>query len=182
MLLQARKVSIVYLHTQVTLLVFMCLGWEINWKKCSPIPLQTITHLGFILNSVAMTISCPIDKVTRLQTLASSVLKSGHVTVNNLERLLGQMESVRPVTPHAALHYRAVQKLLNKAHSGGRNPKQIVPLSFKAIWELKWWVPLSGFASNCTSPIQEKSPTLNIWSDASLYQGGSHSRTGEYFQ
>ena len=37
------------------------------------------------------------------------------VSVHNAEKILGTMESVRPVTPLCALHYRTLQKQLLKA-------------------------------------------------------------------
>ena len=36
------------------------------------------------------------------------------VLVHNAEKILGTMESVRPVTPLCTLHYRALQKQLLK--------------------------------------------------------------------
>ena len=39
----------------------------------------------------------------------------GIVSVHNAEWILGTMESVQPVTPVCALHYRALQKQLLKA-------------------------------------------------------------------
>ena len=40
---------------------------------------------------------------------------AGVVSVHDAEQILGTMESVRPVTPLCALHYRALQKQLLKA-------------------------------------------------------------------
>ena len=40
---------------------------------------------------------------------------AGIVLVHDAERILGTMDSVQPVTPLGALHYRALQKQLLKA-------------------------------------------------------------------
>ena len=72
------------------------------------------------------------------------------------------MESVRPATPMAALHYRALQRLLLQSKRNGRNPRKVVDLSHKVILELHWWVLKSGFAGNSSSPIRELIPTVNI--------------------
>ena len=68
---------------------------------------QQATHLGFVLDSVSMTVSCPPDKIARLQSMCRNVMKAGIVTVHDAERILVTMESVHPVTPLCALHYTA---------------------------------------------------------------------------
>ena len=79
--------------------LLMVLGWSLQWKKSDLIPKQQTVHLGFVLDSVSMTVSCPQDKILRLQSMCKNVMKSGVVTVHDAERILGTMESVRPVTP-----------------------------------------------------------------------------------
>ena len=109
-LIQGSSPSQVYLHAQVAALLFMVLGWSLNWKKIDFIPKQRTTHLGFVMDSVSMTVSCPSDKIARLQSSCRNVMKAGIVTVHDVERILGTMESVCLVTPLCALHYRAFQK------------------------------------------------------------------------
>ena len=48
--------------------------------------------------------------------------------------------------------------------------------------DLKWWASKTGFQANCSAPLREQSPTLHIWSDASLLGAGAHSSRGEKFQ
>ena len=40
----------------------------------------------------------------------------------------------------------------------------------------------SGFPGNCSSPIREGQPSLEIWADANLSMGGPRSSRGECFQ
>ena len=93
----------------------MVLGWSLNWKKSDFIPTQRTTHLGFVVDSVTMTVSCPADKIARLQSSCRNLMVAKVVLVHDAEKILGTMESVRPVTPLCALHYRALQKQLLKA-------------------------------------------------------------------
>ena len=51
-----------------------------------------------------MTVSCPPDKIARLQSICRNVMKAGIVTMHDAERILGTIESVRPVTPLCPLH------------------------------------------------------------------------------
>ena len=137
------------------MLTFMALGWSFNFKKCTLISSQSITHLGFDINTQSMTISCPADKISRLQEKCRDALVTGHLTVHELEKLLGTMESVRPATPLASLHYRAIQRQLLQAKLGKREPSKLVILNSKSLFELKWWVAKSGFEGNSAASISE---------------------------
>merc|ERR1712215_375990 len=92
---------------------------------------QETLHLGFIWNSVSMTISCPPDKIARLQASCRNLARDGVVSVHDAERILGTMEPVRPVTPLCAMHYRSFQKQLLKAKAYVRRPRQLIHLSSK---------------------------------------------------
>ena len=145
-----------------------------------------MTHLGFDLDTKSMTVSCPQDKITRLQTLCSKAMESSKITVHDCERMLGQMESVRPVTPHAALRYRALQKQLLRVKSAWpkdvRRSGQVINLSPKSLQSLAWWVSPSGFQGNSSSPIWELPPTVEVWTDANLEMGGAHNTRGQFIQ
>ena len=181
-LIQGSSPSLVYIHAQVAALLFMVLGWSLNWKKSDFIPKQWTTHLGFVVDSVSMTVSCPADKIARLQSSCRNLMVAGVVSVHDAEWILGTMESVRPVTPLCALHYRAFKKQLLKAKAFVRRPHQIIHLSPKTISSLAWWVLPSGFAANATAPIRELSPAVEVWTDASLERGGGYSSRGGFYQ
>ena len=182
MLIQAKSAEEAYFHAQLTILVLLCLGWEINWSKSNLIPTTKIKHLGFVIDTEAMTAICPADKIERLRNFALSTLRDGHITVHNAEKILGLIESVRPTTKLAALHYRGLQKQLLQAKIKIRVPNQIIQLSQRSKSDLKWWASDTGFKSNSVAPLMEPTPTLEIWSDASHLGAGAHSSRGENFQ
>ena len=182
MIIQASSAEKVYLHAQITVLVLMCLGWEINWEKSKFVPTQTLTHLGFIIDTQRMSASCPEEKVQRLRDTAMSILQSGLVTVHDAEKLMGTMESVRPVTPLAPMHYRAFQRQLLKAKIHVRDPKKIIILSQASKSNLHWWASPTGFLINSTASLREPPPTVHIWADANLTAGGSHYSRGQHYQ
>ena len=72
MILQGKTAEEVYFNAQLTILLLMSLGWEINWSKSSLTPSHTLTHLGFHIDTVSMTASCPQKKVERLRDMACS--------------------------------------------------------------------------------------------------------------
>ena len=103
------------------------------------------------------------------------------MSVHDVERILGTMECVRPVTPLCAMHYWSFQKQLLKAKAYVRRPHQLIHLSSKTISSLSWWISPAGFAAHATAPIRELAPCVKIWTDASLSRG-CHSSRGEFVQ
>ena len=182
LLVQGSTKDQVLLHAQVAALLLMVLGWSLNWKKSDFVPKQQIVHLGFSIDSVSMTISCPPDKIKRLQGMCAKAMSEGVITVHDAEKLLGTMESVRPVTPLAALRYRPIQKQLLRAKCKVRKPGNLIYLSSKSVAALAWWVSPSGFAGNSSSPIREAAPDVEIWTDANKTRGGGHSSRGDFVQ
>ena len=63
MIFQGKTEEEVYFNAQLTILLLLCLGWEVNWHKSNLTPSHTLTHLGFDLDTVSMTASCPDKKV-----------------------------------------------------------------------------------------------------------------------
>ena len=186
LLIQAQTPEEAYFKAQQVALVLMCLGWSLNWGKSSFAPSQQFKHSGLDFDTGSMTISCPKDKIERLQGLCREAMQETYISVHKLERLLGTMESVRPSTPFAALRYRCLQKQLLRVRAswprGVRRERQQLKLSDKSIRSLVWWVSPSGFAANSSCPIREPEPTLEIWSDANLMMGGAYNSRGQFTQ
>ena len=182
MLIQSRSIEECILHCHIVIIIFMCLGWSFKWSKCDIVPKKQFTHLGFNFDSDKMTISCPIEKVTKLRETCIEIFSMKNISVHSLEKIVGTMESVRPAVPYAALHYRSLQRQLLDAKIGFRFPNKIVFLSKESLEDLSWWMSPSGFMAQCTAPIREPDPTLDIWSDANLSMGGGHCSRGSFFQ
>ena len=47
---------------------------------------------------------------------------------------------------------------------------------------MAWWVSPIGFAGNCSHPIREPEPTVEVWSDANLQGAGGNNSLGEIVQ
>ena len=102
--------------------------------------------------------------------------------MHDAERILRTMESVRPVTPFCAMHYRSFQKQLLRAKANLRHPSELIHLSSKTISSLAWWISPAGFAAHASAPIRELAPSVEIWTDASMSRSGGHSSRGEFVQ
>jgi hypothetical protein len=134
MILQGRTPEIVFLHVQITALILLCLGWEVSWSKSIFVPTQVIKHLGFIIDSREMIAKCPEDKMQRIVDTAAAVLDKGWISVHGAERLLGRMESVRPVTPLAALFYRNFQAQLREQELTTRGASCFAEIGLRKSW------------------------------------------------
>jgi len=78
-------------------------GFSKDWEKPALIPSQGIQFLGFVVNSRAMTMSLPEEKVKNMEKACQTILKQGTVMVRELSRVLRQMivasQEVLPAPP-----------------------------------------------------------------------------------
>jgi len=96
------------------------LGFTLNRKKWIWSPTQIIEFLGFIVNSIAMTIHLPHDKMEKIKKECRHVSHKQEVTARQLAHLVGLLSSSIPAIAPAPLHYRALQRLRNSALQQGR--------------------------------------------------------------
>ena len=181
-LIQAADARTSRLHAEIAILVFHCLGYEVNFKKSHLTPSKTIEHLGFIFDSETMTISLPEEKVAKITGLVSAYLDRGGLTVLELQSLVGRLESVRPAVELAALHYRALQRMLRpylKLEKSGKS--FFLTLSQGARRDLLWWKNLSML--NSSAALRKEPPSVQMAADAAGLTGwGGHSSRGEFCQ
>ena len=182
-LIQAEDYETCLLHTELAILTFQALGFEVNYAKSSMIPSTTIAHLGFIWNSVAMEISLPQDKVVKIVGLASDFLNRGGCTADELRSFLGRLESVRPVVQVAALHYRHLQYVLRPLRKGPWRGRRFLPLSQLTREELLWWKNVFPTPPFLSAPLRRGQCSVGIMADASGNFGwGGHSSRGQFCQ
>lgn len=88
------------------------LGFTINTKKSVLDPTQSMEFLGFVVRSTLMTLSLPQEKVAKTR-------KEYQHLKNHLRTTPRQLcppdWSAHPAVDLAPLHYRALQRLRNKA-------------------------------------------------------------------
>ena len=174
-LFQAMTVALCLLHTHTALIIFHCLGFEVNFPKSILSPSQQITHIGFEWNSVTMTVTLPRKKMEQIAGLAADFLDRGECTARELRSFVGRVEGARPAVEQAALHYRSLQVLLPPAvswHGGCR-----LRLTRGATEDLQWW--RDSLPAHLVAPMRRGQPTLDLFTDASGVMGwGGHSSRG----
>ena len=140
----ASSVNLLLEHLYFAKLILKSLGFLINDAKSSFAPSQSLSHLGFLWDSVTFTLAVPEDKVRNLKLLCEKALV-GLSTLRFLNKILGTVESFRVAFPFAALHYRGLQRDVASLVAKGNSWDTLVRPSVLACNDLRWWIscPLS---------------------------------------
>ena len=125
-------------HTFLTMRTFKELGFLPNIEKSQLIPSQKILHLGLIWDSLEYTVAVPKDKILAVKRKCITAL-SYKVTLRYLSSILGSIEFFKWGYPHAALHYRKLQRFINFCLAKGFSYNFFVNASSKARIDLVWW-------------------------------------------
>ena len=116
------------------------LGFTIHPEKSILTPGHTLVYLGFLLNSMDMTVTLTEDRITRVQKICDDMLKAKLVTIRQLAEIVGTLVALEPGADFAPLHYRRAD--IYKAHvlrvHGGEFDSK-VPLDANTREDITWW-------------------------------------------
>ena len=146
------------------------LGLVVHPEKSTFIPTQVLTILGFVINSVAMTIQLTREKTTSLQNVCSELLGNSSPSIREVASVIGKIVASFPGVMHGAPYYRHLEKDKSQAlvRTNG-NFDGLMSLSPHAKSELQWWIKHVGNAYNV---INHPQPQHQITTDASLMGWG----------
>ena len=89
--------------------ILISLGITIHPDKSKLIPTQCITYLGFILNSVKMTITLTLEKKEKIWNLCQEILREDVVTIWFLSKLTGNLVAAFPVVRLGPFYYKPLK-------------------------------------------------------------------------
>ena len=116
------------------------LGFVINHEKSRFVPKQKLEFLGFVVDTLAMTLLLPDCKVESIKSHCNDLLALQEVSVRDLSQLIGKLTaSIQAIFP-GPLHYRHLQHLKHQALAQRRSYDSTTPLSNEAKEELRWWL------------------------------------------
>ena len=157
-------------HTAHARHVLESAGFRIHETKSVMDPTQSITFLGFILNSRTMTVSISQVKIDKLQSMVNELLCSDRVVIERLAQVIGFIISCMRAFQYGRLHYRGLE--LDKVNGLKRGSyKSKVILSDYAREDLRWWY---SNAAKPGAPIRYDDYQFEIFTDASLQGYGVH--------
>ena len=127
-------------HIQGIIYLLENLGFVINFPKSLLEPKKIIEFLGFLVDSNAMELKLPGDKLKSIRGEAKRILTSEYTTALELSRMLGKMNATTKAIEIAPLFYRQLQAelqlTLNRFQQDYSTQLQ---LSCRAKEELQWW-------------------------------------------
>ena len=86
------------------------LGFKIHPEKSVTLPSQCIEFLGFLLNSVSMTVTLTPKKKQKLRQLCQRFLRPNTLfTIRQVASLIGSLVSSFPGVEFGPLHYRSIE-------------------------------------------------------------------------
>jgi hypothetical protein len=154
-------------------------GFVIHPVKSELEPKQVKVHLGYIIDSVNMTLKISDQRVTKIKQLCMEVIHNTHmqrkITLRKLSKLVGCMVSTLPANQYGRLDLRRMEKFLNfELNCVNRNYDQKIMLQKVHLQDILRWHNEISFVF---APINRKIPDLRLESDASDLGWGGVNRT-----
>ena len=129
------------LNVMITVRVLIALGFTIHPIKSILDPVREMVFVGFVINSVDMTLRITEEKRMKIKKLCLSLLHDKEATIKQVSRVVGNLVATTEAVPLSPLYYRGIEK--EKANSLKRakgNFKSTMKLSARALTDLVWWV------------------------------------------
>ena len=164
--------QIIQEHTYTALFLLENLGFIINNKKSSLSPSQQIDFLGMTVDSQAMELKLPGEKIKKIRTEAQNLLTRPETPARSVAQLLGKLNVTNPALQVADLFCRSLQTCLRHSlAASSQNYQSTVRISPQAVEDLQWWIQhlTSWNGRSLISPASR----MMIDSDASLWGWGA---------
>jgi hypothetical protein len=144
------------------------LGFSINWSKVVD-PTNVITFLGIEIDSSAMELRLPSDKLAAIKQELSEFQSRHRASKKQLQRLAGRLNWAASVVYGGRVFLRniidAIRKLKHDHHK--------IRLSHAISSDLDWWLAFMPHF-NGKAVILRDHPALAVYTDACTEGGGAH--------
>ena len=150
------------------------LGFLIHWGKVVD-PITHITFLGIELDSMAMTLRLPEEKLLLLRQELQSSLSRNRLTKRQLQSLAGRLSWAASVVKSGRVFLRRIFNTIRMLRQNAHR----VRVNSEVRKDLLWW---SNFIStfNGRSTILDQNPVESVFTDASN-EGAGGSFSGDWF-
>jgi hypothetical protein len=122
-------------------------GFLLHPDKSVFVPSTRIKFLGFIVDSMTMTVELPVDKQVKLfrevRQLRSAVIKGVPVKIRKLAKVLGFLISCTFATKYGLAHYRTLEWEKQRLLTSYGSWEEKVVISTCIVEDLDWWLSLS---------------------------------------
>ena len=129
-----------YSSLEEAVFLFLQLGFHVHPEKSVLIPSQSLTFLGFNLNSVSMTVTLTQEKRDQLESLCTEAMIGEDLSIRFVAKVIGKVVSALPGMEFGRLHYRNLERDKIYALSANQGDYDaLMQLSPAAKEELRWW-------------------------------------------
>ena len=152
--------------------MFTSLGFTLNLKKSSLIPVQNITFLGYVIDSVSMTVSPTEKKVNKAKDIIKKLLSRKNFKIRFVASAVGFIVDLCKGVEYGLNHFRSLERdkvlALNRVGKLGYEGSMFLSVDSKS--DLRWWQRNIGKRSK---KIRIKQPDVVMTTDASLEGWGA---------
>ena len=123
-----------------TALTFDDLGYVINATKSRFIPKQISTYLGFIINSIRMTVTLTDEKKTDLKEKLENLLDKETLAIREGALVVGHMVASFLASGYGPLYYRNIERKINALKIANGDFDKHMCLSEQAKSDINCWL------------------------------------------
>ena len=124
-----------------TVTLFTNLGFTIHPVKSVLQPQQKIDFLGFVLDSITMTVTLTAAKAIKVRSACQNSLFKKTTTIRSVAQVIGFCVSSFPALECAEMHYRHLElDKISALRANKGNFDSIMALSVQSKTALTWWV------------------------------------------
>ena len=136
----AHNIQEAYIHTKIVMQILTKLGFTINYKKSELVPKQKIEFLGFMVNSIEMTIEVTNAKLKVILKMLKNLVNNKTCTIRHLAKVIGKLVALSPAIFPAKLYCRSLMQDRKLAYLNSGDWDGIVTIGENSIIELNWWL------------------------------------------
>lgn len=150
-------------------------GFTIHPRKSVLVPTQIIEFLGFVLNSILMTVTLTRDKADSLIYDCKGLFHSKTCSIRQFAQAIGKMVASQLGVPYAPLYYKNLENEKNKQLklSCGNYDSEMI-LSTESRETLNWWIKN---LHSCENKVSRGKPEIILQSDSSGFGWGGVNQT-----
>lgn len=154
-----------YKNVNKTIHLLKCLGFIINYNKSALEPQQTCKFLGFMYNTLDMTLSLPMDKRLHIIHLLKKFCSLPKCSVRELSQLIGLLNSACPAVKYGWVYTKTLERQKYLALLKFDDYEAKIKLTDVILPDLQWWMGNILSANQTLRPNQNFD--LEIYTDAS---------------
>lgn len=145
--------------------VFSDLGFKVHQEKSVLLPTQKLEFLGFIIDSINMTITLPESKVANVLSLCELGLRISSITIRQMLHIVGTLNAYSVGVEYGANHFKHLERdqiLALKRCKGDFDEFMFISKDGKQ--DLIWW---QENVQGAKSVIKTQNPDCSLIADAS---------------